>query len=293
MAQNPSCPVCNRGRETVVHALLECGWTRPVWFGSQLHLSASLCGVQRMDEWMTTRVYQFRMGNDSADHSLSYLAFLLWGIWKARNNKVFNSHALNPTEVIVLVQSLQGEYFKEHIAARRHPDQSLRVREQPSWKKPGAGLVKCNTDASFKAPDVRSAGSLVLRDDSGHLLSAHARLFFTRSPVVAEAIALRDAAVHTSNLGCTHVLFEADALEVIQACNGVKPCGEISNIIQDIQLLSQGFAHCRFIWTPREGNEVAHIIGDLARKKQLAPNWAWVLPRRVVEALRRDEARAG
>lgn len=36
--RDATCPICKREDESVIHALLGCEWTRPVWFGSSLQI---------------------------------------------------------------------------------------------------------------------------------------------------------------------------------------------------------------------------------------------------------------
>jgi len=53
-------------------------------------------------------------------------------------------------------------------------------------------------------------------------------------PIVAEALAMREAVTMAANFSITKVIFESDNLDLVQACRGRKQVGIIHGIIKDI-----------------------------------------------------------
>lgn len=80
MTQDPTCPICHKEEETIVHTFMHCDWTRPVWFGSTLQIDPTSGMTQSMFSRLSMMISQFGPDRDHSSHALSCLEFLLWGI---------------------------------------------------------------------------------------------------------------------------------------------------------------------------------------------------------------------
>ncbi|XP_057458114.1 uncharacterized protein LOC130748882 [Lotus japonicus] len=232
---------------------------------------------------------QFGQDKDQVAYAFSTIGFLLWGIWKARNRAVFTNTLVEPMQVIITAHIAQHEYHQAFIARRNRgtiPD--VGRRHNAHWKRPPKGFIKCNMDAAFQNLNFKASGSIILRDEEGYLLTGHTRSFPARSPLMAEALIMRDALVFAQSMGCSNIIFESDSL-LVQVCRGLKEQGEIKNIVQDIRVMRQVFEASGFSWTPREGNEVAHLVAKLSRDNRIHNTWAWNPPHAVLVALNKDK----
>ncbi|KAJ1377536.1 Ribonuclease H-like superfamily [Sesbania bispinosa] len=95
------------------------------------------------------------------------------------------------------------------------------------WKRPLDGTLKINTDAAWSEANRGGAISVIVRDHKGVLLGGHAKRVFTYSPLVAEALAIREAAMLAYNLNFNKVSFESDNLPIIEACRGERRLAEV------------------------------------------------------------------
>lgn len=117
-----------------------------------------------------------------------------------------------------------------------------------------------NTDASFdKVKNVAQAG-IIFRDYKGEMIGGHTRRIPAISPLTAKALAVREALALANNCNMGRVIIELDCQELIRACRNENQIGEIMCIVQDIKSIKRENPNLGLSWTPREGNNVAHLI---------------------------------
>lgn len=143
------------------------------------------------------------------------------------------------------------------------------------WKKPPRGFLKVNTYAAFTPHNKKTTGAIIIRDENGTLTWGLTRKSFASSPLLAEAIILRDAVVTADNMHWENIVFESDNQKLIQACRGEIQLGETKHITEDIQNWSKNYTNWRFSWTRRSGNEAAHCVADLSHHGNLPSSWIW------------------
>ncbi|KAJ1407551.1 Reverse transcriptase-like [Sesbania bispinosa] len=71
----------------------------------------------------------------------------------------------------------------------------------------------------------------------------------TSSPIIVEALALREAILMAYNLQWNHCVFELDNLQLIRACRKEISIRVIQAIVRDVLTLEEGFLLCGFLWT--------------------------------------------
>ncbi|XP_057745064.1 uncharacterized protein LOC130962924 [Arachis stenosperma] len=90
MAPDPVCQICLKCPETVEHALLLCDWARATWFGAECQWTPTVETVSSIGNWMVECIKKLRAGGgEDQKKRISKLGFLMWEIWKTRNNKLF------------------------------------------------------------------------------------------------------------------------------------------------------------------------------------------------------------
>lgn len=98
------------------------------------------------------------------------------------------------------------------------------VQERRRWKLPPEGVVKTNWDDALDISNKRMGVGVVVRDASGAILASMVTTIpFIRDPTVAEAMAAWKAVVFCSELGFQRVIFEGDALEIVNALRQESP----------------------------------------------------------------------
>ena len=79
------------------------------------------------------------------------------------------------------------------------------------WKPPPKGILKINTDGSFTEETHSGGWGFTIRNDQGTLLAACAgNLNHVSNPLHVEALALQQATITATHLGCQQVTFETD-----------------------------------------------------------------------------------
>ncbi|CAN1187161.1 hypothetical protein LINPERHAP2_LOCUS38573 [Linum perenne] len=132
--------------------------------------------------------------------------------------------------------------------------------------------IQC--DGSFQV-DIQKAGlGVIVSDSNGHNIDGRAGFFFCRTPSVAEAFAVLNAAQMAQNLN-TRVLIKSDCHEVTEAISKpLEECPwEITAIIADIVQITQSYPHITIKHCRRTEVSQAHKIANLVRVGLLLPNW--------------------
>ncbi|KAJ1416724.1 Ribonuclease H-like superfamily [Sesbania bispinosa] len=153
------------------------------------------------------------------------------------------------------------------------------------WKRPLDGTLKINFDAAWSEANRGGAISVIVRDHKGALLGGHAKRVLTYSPLVAEALAIREGAMLAYNFNFHKVIFESDNLPLIEACRGERRLVEVDFIVQDIQTLVAGLLSSGFTWVRREGNKVAHHVATECARFELPLNWTMHRPAWLTDLL--------
>lgn len=82
------CPICNSKMVSVEHLLFLCPWTLAVWFGSNVQALGNIWGNSLAIKW-TSEIVE----NLTVKEAIAFtwkVAQIGWGIWKTRNDWVFN-----------------------------------------------------------------------------------------------------------------------------------------------------------------------------------------------------------
>lgn len=130
---------------------------------------------------------------------------------------------------------------------------------------------------------------MICRDESGKLLTATSKGIFAYTPLMAEALGLREAVSLARSLHIPKAIFESDNQIIIEACRGNTERGDIEPIVQEIQRMRSEFESCGITLTKREGNIAAHTIASLAHKKKLMGDWIRKPPEDLREAIVKDK----
>ncbi|KAG2316483.1 hypothetical protein Bca52824_019605 [Brassica carinata] len=91
-----------------------------------------------------------------------------------------------------------------------------------------------------------------------------AHCYFVSSPLVAEALALREALAHCRSQGILHLHCQADSQQLIKALTSKDLIPEIYGIVSDIFLLESSFVSVTFEWLHRSKNKTADALAKQA-----------------------------
>ena len=262
---DPLCPLCGQSNESMQHLFLACPNTLRVWDAAEDHnwiprgflwgTHAEIAGL--LLTWQQHPLQLIRQR----------ISFLLWSIWKARNNVVFNHEAFHPITCLIKAKRAGAEWRTwTRLPADSFPGGTPSSPRHKShrlvrWFAPPPGFVKLNFDGScrgFAAP-----GGFILRDWRGQPLQIGAFNYGSATITVAEAKAMHDGILHSLCMGYRPIIVEGDNRTVIGAilCSSGVPW-RIQGLIHDIQRWRQVGIQLTFKHIYREVNRAADWIAN-------------------------------
>ncbi|KAL9295794.1 putative ribonuclease H domain, reverse transcriptase zinc-binding domain-containing protein [Arabidopsis thaliana] len=263
MRIDPTCSRCRQANESINHALFTCPFATIAWRLADIQSLQTNSFSDDIEDNIST-VLSLTHDNTSTDFQKLLSFWLLWRIWKARNNSVFNDFRESSSTTVLKAQAETKEWLN---ATRIQPNSSPRPQTnaaaQKRWTPPPPRTVKCNFDASYNVQNLEAIGDWIIRDHDG--ISQHwgsLSLDHTSNPLEAEAKALLTALQQTWIRGYTRVIMEGDSQTLIHLVNGFTSNGSLTNILMDIHLWAAKFLSIKFCFIRREGNTIAH---DLAK----------------------------
>lgn len=196
-------------------------------------------------------------------------------IWNSRNLLIFQNRRVSPQEILLKAILAVKEWERAQLPPHKTDKASSNLR--PSYESPITATL-CNTDASYRASTKTAGLGWIFTDESaveierGSLLQQH-----VSSPIMAEALAIREALTHAISLNLTHIWLRSDSQELIRAITARRPPVELHGVLSDIDLLvnasSSSFSFCHISFISRNLNGPANLIAKacLASRNELRP----------------------
>ncbi|XP_024200680.1 uncharacterized protein LOC112204027 [Rosa chinensis] len=196
-----------------------------------------------------------------ANSRLEELFYLLWGVWKERNNRIWESKRSQAGDVIINSMARLSEYrFHNTKAGRSH---SVRAQK---WECPPIGFLKINFDGSFNLSTRKGGIGFVVCDSEGRMLARGGRSVANLiSPEHAEVLACKLALNYIEENSCFPAIVETDALMVQrQLTTAVEPNAFVlGRLYDDLVEFLEGRA-LKVVHVKRSANNVAHLIANHA-----------------------------
>ncbi|RYR56284.1 hypothetical protein Ahy_A05g022025 [Arachis hypogaea] len=228
IASDPKCQICLKSPETVEHALLLCDWARATWFGAEGQWTPTVKTVTSIGNWIVECIKKLRAGGgENQERGISKLGFLMWEIWKTRNNKMFQQQEVNPRGTICRAKILEAIYWK--LADTQQPNKKEGNHSKTNlvkWRPPPSNWLKANVDAAFRKETGTGAIAVVIRDYKGRIILGFSGKIQTKSSIAAEAQAIRNG----NRLA--HAVTKAAEADTLRANWSINPPEDIQNIIR-------------------------------------------------------------
>lgn len=174
--------------------------------------------VSSFTNWLYAMLCSWK--TNGTEENMTMFSYLLWLIWKARNDWVFSNVQPNPMAVLILAKAQCLEFLqlelnsgpKEHIGALKD--------SFTKWRPPRPSTVKVNTDAALNKDTGKGFAGIICRDHRGNVVTSLATHLFSPNALVAEALALREAIHLCHLLKLPKSTLESDNLDFIETCRG-------------------------------------------------------------------------
>lgn len=191
--------------------------------------------------------------------------WILWRLWKARNELLYAQSALTES---VLLQRVYND-VKEWIQITEHEFQAQQTTGSSNisskWQKPPLGWVKCNFDVAHREGNNPSGLGWIVRNHAGTFLNSGNGVFEGRTTVQeAECSSLLWAIQCCWGLGYQRVIFEGNNLGVMQLLASENINLKLQSIIYTIKAWKNCFAGIQFSHKKRDGNRCADMLAKKA-----------------------------
>lgn len=261
---NPYCSRCCIELETSNHVLFSCPFAETVWRNASIPTNKLCDANTTLEEKLRYLFLQHK--NKDVEHSLRYLPFwIMWRLWKSRNDMVFNHKTMDSTETLNRAITDIKEWMESLIHVEHTAGPNLHTCRASKWSKPKRGWVKCNYDASHHAEQDQAGMGWIIRDAMGNFLDCGMGKYQGRiTTEEAECTALIWALQSTWALGYRTVEFEGDNMNITRHINGENDNLRLRHYLQTITNWKSMFTDVKIAFTHREHNKCADSLARRA-----------------------------
>ena len=166
---DPSCPLCEREPETVIHVLWQCPAAMDAWSTGcktlqKKNLSLGLTFLQVVDKIFL---------QCDLEETKQFVG-IARRLWLRRNEMVHGSRMTHPNELVLQTKTAMTEFAATTKKGERTraPIPRGDVERNVKWQPPDAGWVKANWDASLAKDKGWMGLGAVVRDEWGGIIAA-------------------------------------------------------------------------------------------------------------------------
>lgn len=208
------CNMCVGDIEHLAHLFFDCNFAQECW--KIVGLQYDMGEVEYVADWLLNK-----MSNDTPEN-LGRIAAVLWGVWVARNKRIFENKNMSPA-VTMNWSMTQIREWRDANKKRKMNGSNQRGSRQHhggEWVIPDMGSRKMNVDAAVKEGHNSFSVGLVLRDDKGLYIAGKTMHFAGQVQVVeAETIAILEGLLWLEDFPPRPTIIESDSLLNVNAIN--------------------------------------------------------------------------
>lgn len=158
---DPTCQHFCMEDETINHVLFLCPHAQATWRCSGL----PLFNLQSSNlEENISALFAFMNNVDTSKKISKFSFWVLWYIWKSRNEYLFSQRNVHPVEDIYRESSANDEWNSIYVSKKASPVLNLKPT---TWDPPPMGWLKCNFDSTFRKVSSRAGIGWIIRDAKG------------------------------------------------------------------------------------------------------------------------------
>ncbi|XP_018453834.1 uncharacterized protein LOC108824976 [Raphanus sativus] len=209
-----TCPHCNED-ETALHLFFLCPFEQQVWNRAPLRSLPDFSGTSSLHE--AFEIMSTCLSLPPIGVASKLTSCILWGIWTTRNLLLFENRAL-PAKTAMDTAASNAREWSQAQPATDIVRQPLQI--EPELPPIPTDALLCNSDAAWIS-DTRRAGLgwLFRKADNTTYSEGSRALELVSSPLMAEALAMREALLEAKRLSHLKVWFRTDSRELARAIN--------------------------------------------------------------------------
>lgn len=251
--------MCTGDVEHLLHLFFDCRFAEACW--QKAGLSYDMWEVESAPVWLLHKLCT------ETSENLIKIATVLWGIWWARNKRVWENKEITP-DVAIDWSSKQVLDWREMQKRRSQAHkQSLQPTVKPGtkWVPPPLDTYKINVDASvFEDQDYFSVG-MVLRDHLGQFVRGRVLRFAGHVDVLeAELVGILEALHWSKSFAGRIGKIESDSQQGVRAINSkLHNHLEVGHVVDQCRLLVGTEIGVSVDFIKRQANKVAHVLARI------------------------------
>ncbi|CAA7038463.1 unnamed protein product [Microthlaspi erraticum] len=253
MQVDPQCMRCGMAPETVNHTLFECPPALQVWALSPI---PTVPGIFPTGGLFTNMTHLF--WHLPTDERMKMYPWLIWYIWKSRNDKVMSNVDWDPNEIIIKAEA-------ESIAWK-----NAQVRLQPTQADTHVDVTVsgdiCQVDGAWKETDCRPGlGWYYFHTNSLDKLMGTCNLRRGISPLQTELEALIWAMQCMLRNSKLTIVFQTDCSDVVKMVSKPAEWPAFSLLLDKVDRCKRGFSSFTIMHILRKENTKADKLAQSAR----------------------------
>lgn len=254
------CPRC-KSDESAIHTFFLCPFAKKVWSKIPLKEAVHIAATENLKSVMIRFRSMVCLPPSGVPNAI--LPWVCWSIWKDRNSLIFEGECAQPEDIATRGIALAREWNEAQFSDIKVQSTLTTVQNNKSGglPQPNHRVSICMTDASWDAARSRAGLAWILKGPLSQDVRRDAMVQnFVNSPLVAEALAVREGLYTAANQGISNLWIGSDNLTLIGAIINKTHRKELLGIIKDIHNLSSVFVSVDFFHVHRENNEEADAL---------------------------------
>jgi hypothetical protein len=152
---------------------LGCDWAKQIWFTSSLTINLNHNPLTNFYDW-----FKYMLNNTSQE-CMEQIVAITYGIWYARNQKIFQGKNLQTVDIcnVDLARLSEFQHLNLHVNSSSRAPMTVSSSHNTSWSPPPRGTLKANVDAHLSS-DGHWFSGLLLRRSDGSTVGAATRSHF-------------------------------------------------------------------------------------------------------------------
>lgn len=205
-----SCPRCGDTEESINHLLFLCPPALQCWALSNVPASSGFFPRASLFENFDYLLLRAKE-NGVPEEALAKFPWIIWFIWKARNEMLFNGKQIQPPDTIQHAIEEEENWRVAQVLAGNYVGRGTPVTGRTESESP---LPRCQVDASWVTNSSVIGGGFVFDLPSGEHVYGSTGMEQVLSPLHAEFTILLYAMKSSLQLGYTSMSFYSDCLQL-------------------------------------------------------------------------------
>ncbi|XP_048605505.1 uncharacterized protein LOC125583020 [Brassica napus] len=253
------CPRCGEAEETVTHAIFECPPARQVWSLSSTPTCPNIFPVSSV---YTNMDYLFWRKNSimEPEQDRDPYPWIIWYIWKARNEKLFRGIDRDPLELVRHAESECHAWFEANEVVQAVSQDTINEEPQAVC----LGNI-CLLDGSWTLSANFSGCGWTLMDSSGNSQLMGTKNFPRRESALHSEVEALRWAMESMLQHSTCQSFGTDCKELISMVKDPQAWPSFATELERIETLQICFPDFNITYVPRAQNQTADFLAKTAR----------------------------